>query len=581
MAKLFVSQRDAPLFARINEVMLQSFESHLIVRGMALYHNAGGVTMLVVDDNWIASAQVKDGMRTYASFVHLSQLPDSTCSCQSADYCEHISAVLYAVFKRFALSIATFNAAVAVAEAEKNGAAKPAKRLSPAAAPNAQRKKQSVPAEARQPGNAKAEPANVAAPADRTAPLSKPKQPRPDNSSPSPDGTVESWHRYFERTTGKPSFSPASPITSWGARMKTKLLDSTAGWQPVARKLYAIHVQFHLIRQVNETYFQTWNRYAFDYIQTMCQQAVTDWTRELTTIVFDIDPKIALSQHADLLSGTMRYLANHAFAESESIVDWQLIYRMLWWNLFLHPSWIAEERRRLKSAIAGTRARTYLHDELAMALAHLDVVEGNDARATQLLDELASHIKPEAYFGYLHAFRSSAQWARALHWLRWLLPALEQSQRAAVDFYLGVWKQTSAAVHAEDEWNAVLIRLFPASHAMYTDHAIEQGRYREWVELHIAHRILPLYADTEAMRKLAAKEPAVLLPYYHQAIEERIEAKNREGYQDAVKLLLKLRPLYDKLQLSSRWKQYLTHLARHYSRLRVFQEELRKGNLHA
>ncbi|WP_135556425.1 SWIM zinc finger family protein [Paenibacillus cymbidii] len=569
MAKLFVSQRDAPLIERINKDMLDWFDPHLIVGGMNLYRQAGGVTMLAVDDDWIASAQVKDGLKSYAAFVHMSRLASSTCSCPSVDHCEHIAAVLYAVFRRFALSMSTFNAAAAVAEADRNGTSKPAKRRPPAAAPDAQRKQQT-------------EPANAMAPAVRTAPQPKsPLQRQSDDALPSPAGTVGSWHRYFQRTTDKPLGSPKSMLSSWGTRTKAQLLDPVSKWDPITRNLYAIHAHLHLISLINEAYVRSMTRYLYESEHSTYRQLIRDLTADLLKLAFDIDRGEVYSRHAGLLRETIDYIAVHAFPQARTAIDWPHIYRMLWWNLFSVKPLLDAERHRLGNAIAKAEQHTIQREELTKALAHLDVVEDRDDQAIATLEKLTSQVEPESFFPYLRAFRASAMWPRALHWLRWLLPAMANTDREKMAYYLSMWRDVSTAVQATDEWNTVLIRLFPASQAMYTAHAMEQGRYREWVELHIAHNILPLHADAGAMRKIAADEPAALLPYYHQAIELLIEAKNRDGYQAAVHLLTRLRPLYDNLHASSRWKQYMTHLSQHYSRLRAFQEELRKGNLHA
>ncbi|MNP16840.1 hypothetical protein D3C76_1092490 [compost metagenome] len=71
----------------------------------------------------------------------------------------------------------------------------------------------------------------------------------------------------------------------------------------------------------------------------------------------------------------------------------------------------------------------------------------------------------------------------------------------------------------------------------------------------------------------------MVLPLYHQDVERYILEKNRQSYKQAVRLLKKLAGFYKKLKEQDRWQAYLEQLAARFSRLRAFQEELRKGKL--
>ncbi|MNI87313.1 hypothetical protein D3C73_1445020 [compost metagenome] len=55
--------------------------------------------------------------------------------------------------------------------------------------------------------------------------------------------------------------------------------------------------------------------------------------------------------------------------------------------------------------------------------------------------------------------------------------------------------------------------------------------------------------------------------------------KNRDAYKQAVRRLKKLASIYKKLRELDRWNTYVEHLTTRYSRLRAFQEELRRGKL--
>jgi uncharacterized Zn finger protein len=83
----------------------------------------------------------------------------------------------------------------------------------------------------------------------------------------------------------------------------------------------------------------------------------------------------------------------------------------------------------------------------------------------------------------------------------------------------------------------------------------------------------------EELHLLEKEDLKLLLPLYHQAVERCILEKNRTSYKDAVKLLKKLKTYYKRLKQQQRWEQYIVRLAAQYTRLRAFQEELRKGKV--
>jgi uncharacterized Zn finger protein len=105
------------------------------------------------------------------------------------------------------------------------------------------------------------------------------------------------------------------------------------------------------------------------------------------------------------------------------------------------------------------------------------------------------------------------------------------------------------------------------------------GRYRRWVNFHLAERIGLSSLYPVDMRAIEAHDPTLLLPVYHQSIDAYIKQKNRTAYKEAIRLLKKLASIYKQLGRQDRYEAYMEKLARHYSRLRAFQEELKRGKL--
>jgi uncharacterized Zn finger protein len=90
---------------------------------------------------------------------------------------------------------------------------------------------------------------------------------------------------------------------------------------------------------------------------------------------------------------------------------------------------------------------------------------------------------------------------------------------------------------------------------------------------------LPIYLETYDLKKVENANPAYLLPLYHQAIEACISQKNRDGYETAVDMLKTLKKLYKRLNHNHKWDLYIGYVVKKYSRLRSFQDELRRGKI--
>jgi uncharacterized Zn finger protein len=89
----------------------------------------------------------------------------------------------------------------------------------------------------------------------------------------------------------------------------------------------------------------------------------------------------------------------------------------------------------------------------------------------------------------------------------------------------------------------------------------------------------PFAYRVDTFKPIERDEPALLLPYYHQAAERYIVMKNRDSYKKAVKLLKRLAKLYKKMKKTDEWEFFMDALVQRYSRFRAFMEELRKGKL--
>lgn len=212
------------------------------------------------------------------------------------------------------------------------------------------------------------------------------------------------------------------------------------------------------------------------------------------------------------------------------------------------------------------------------ARAFHDWLEGQDAAATERLQDLGTLHIPFILnqLGFLY---ENDAWSRLHYWLKWLLPYIQSHDYEEVEAYIYLWRQINKAKHLENEFLETMAALLPHSESYYSEYLLSKGHYQRWVDLQIATDELPIYLETYDLKKVKNANPAYLLPLYHQAIETCISKKNRDGYQSAVDMLKTLKKLYKRLNHIQKWDVYIGYLVKKYSRLRSFQDELRRGKL--
>ncbi|HEY1216170.1 MAG TPA: hypothetical protein VGE93_21285, partial [Bryobacteraceae bacterium] len=181
------------------------------------------------------------------------------------------------------------------------------------------------------------------------------------------------------------------------------------------------------------------------------------------------------------------------------------------------------------------------------------------------------------FFGYLS---DSRDWAHLVDWLIKTAPYFYGQRTKELDNYMAYWKEAAAHFpEAEKDMWHVLEEMLPHSSRIIGDVLYEQGKWKPWVEMQILQGHDPLYHRVSVLQPIEKEAPALLLPYYHQAIDHYVTLKNRHDYKLAVKLLKRLEKVYKKMKQADRWDRFFNGFTERYSRLRALQEELKKGKL--
>lgn len=257
------------------------------------------------------------------------------------------------------------------------------------------------------------------------------------------------------------------------------------------------------------------------------------------------------------------------------------LYVILWTRLFKKKSWHEKELADL-----GRFEKTL---PVLMATIHQCIMLREDEKALRLLHDLENFSTPFMIY-WLEKLTAAKDWKRMGPYVEMFTAhAREYMQSlnehyARIDFSRLAIRTVQAYANETKKTEAyerILIQTLPYSYHYYDEFLFDMGSYEKWCDLQAYLGFDLSSISTERIRFLQKEQPEILLPLYHQAIQQHIEMKNRGNYREAVKLLKKLRTIYKKLKRQDDWQQFLDLLLERTKRLRAFQQECERGKLHA
>ncbi|MFB9325077.1 SWIM zinc finger domain-containing protein [Paenibacillus aurantiacus] len=287
----------------------------------------------------------------------------------------------------------------------------------------------------------------------------------------------------------------------------------------------------------------------------------------------------------DYLRNSLVYLRDGMLTEPHAYPYITELYMAYWryWMLphIADPDALTDELTALDTAEERLgSAVTRIHGLLARGRMRFWL--GDDAGAIDLLRMAAAktRVKPDSLFAFLDELSAQGQPERRLDWLCATGPLLIGNRQDSLEQYSRYWDDMlQLAPEAEFRMWETFEEMLPFASSLYENKLMERGRYRQWMDTQLSAGVEPLDLRVSELAPIEKHEPQLLLPFYHQAVERHVLAKNRHGYKAAVKLLKRLAKLYKKLKQDERWEGYIEAFAERNGRLRALQEELRKGKL--
>lgn len=391
---------------------------------------------------------------------------------------------------------------------------------------------------------------------------------------PQSNGSPKEWRAYYEQRFYGYSLNQQNSIDGFYTVAWADLSEYAVKWEASVRDIYLLHVLLFIMRKIDQFHQLNQASYLSYYHESSCRAVAKQCMDKLGEMVelFAVRKK----PNKKLWEDTIALVGETTLTGKPGPVDWLTVYRLLWWSVFDHKAFAAAERSRLEKLLNSPELTPRKRDALCIALAHFELMDGQDDAAMRWLKQITSPL-PSDFYMVLQGLMQREEWERLLVWLRWLLPTLSKARQDDFQAVCSYWLEAMKHQPTDEEWIRVMLSLLPRSYYYYTDYLMKTERFRQWVDLQLSHQISPASLYSEQLKAVEKADSTLLLPLYHQAVEKAVAEKNRASYKVAIRYLKKLYTIYKRQKQSDRWEDYIYRLAKKYSRLRAFQEELQRG----
>lgn len=589
----------SPIPQRAMQNLRTFFKSNIsgeqLEKGYALFRQGGNVEWVFADDESMIAA-CQEGPHSFRVELDPSAADEPVfCSCGDR-CCRHDLAVFLHVLrvagKMPEMFLMECNAAAKNRAAHKELAAADESSSAPSAPP---REKQAGEAETLSSEPLSPElleetlpPAEVRTvkPQGKQGKQSKRSFSRP--AFPEPEESVAQWREYFRNRFQKALMHPrpgdymfglVSELRGFYYHVVEEMADESRGWPPTVRGLFVLHAQLYAMEALEQFFaqpsFSAGRIYGMSQLAVELARAASQHAEEILTV---INMEDVHARYDEAMKEALKLLRLNAFPSSPPYLEWSSLYLTVWGRIFPVSGELgAEERTRLEELQSRASHDTIL-SSIRSGLALFDFLNGKDEAALAILTAHSS-LPHDRYMYYVNHLYDQQAWSRLLIWLRGLTRFLRRESYLLNHEIFPMWIDAAASQPEEPGWIEWIKQLLPQSQDIYTIYLIENGDARQ-----VAHMLLsqghPIYyVDRDILRLLEKTDLRLVLPLYHQDAERYIMEKNRQSYKQAVRLLKKLAGFYKKLKEQERWQLYIGQLAERHSRLRAFQEELRRGKL--
>ncbi|MED3549379.1 SWIM zinc finger family protein [Cytobacillus praedii] len=256
------------------------------------------------------------------------------------------------------------------------------------------------------------------------------------------------------------------------------------------------------------------------------------------------------------------------------------LYRTLWTKFFKKKEWCQKELKKLRAMGEQSHA-------LLIGTIHLHFLQKEDEI---ILEQLALPDKWMTPFitYWIELLSAQKDWKRVAPFIELYIKKLRDYLSGSKDYYekMSYTKHTIKTIkpycteaNRHDLYEKALIEMLPYSYNEYEYLLFDNEAFERWTDLQAYMGLDIERLASDRIKELEKQQPHLLLPLYHQSVQDHIAQKGRDNYRQAVRKMKKLRTLYKKLKRQDDWVYYLEALLEKTKRLRAFQEECKRGKL--
>ncbi|MGG1552692.1 hypothetical protein [Paenibacillus ferrarius] len=388
---------------------------------------------------------------------------------------------------------------------------------------------------------------------------------------------VSGWQQFLDGYTQgiKPSYDQGRYVEELRIRLES-LQQTTMAFSAADKLYWELHQQLFILRKLAEQ--------QHELSVTFYTSSTIYWVLDHLNQWLELpEHQQGLTQDSKRLEDTLAYLRQGIERESDKRNQHFIVYTAICAGVAERLP--AQEQERLAQTEAAALVQiSEANANLSSVAAHAYVLtwlgHSDEAWKKLALHPSFETASSSVYQPFLAFFTIHRHWADLADWLRQLTPFFARKRLDELNTLIAYWKL--AAEHlpqAEDAMWRALETLLPLSYRVIESLLHEQGKWKLWIELQIMQGHSPLEHRVSVLQPIEKESPELLLPYYHQAIEQYVRLKNRHDYKAAVKLLKRLDKVYKKMKQPERWDAFFAGFVQRHSRLRALQEELKKGKL--
>lgn len=257
--------------------------------------------------------------------------------------------------------------------------------------------------------------------------------------------------------------------------------------------------------------------------------------------------------------------------------NWFFLYQIFIVRAANNSRRLERERTRLSHILRETNLTKQQTSHAQMMLAYLELLEGKDEQALKWVASSGTRSHPFV-MSVLQQLHAQQAWDRMAGWLQSLTHAQALSGKELTELNQ-YWKVVTRKYDDDGPYEQWLKSSLPRSIQLYSDYLFDKDRYVEWLELQMVRGLDLSQLNEQQLQQIEQSQPELLLPLYHQEIEQLILQRKRSTYKEAVERLVWLRTLYDQLDQQERFQLSVTHISDKFKPFQALREEMMKGNL--